>query len=132
VSLLPWGPLCGGALSGKYLPQTATLQDDTTDAELARARFTLFPDRYPRYNSPKVHAAVEKYVKIAHEVGLTPSQLAIAFCNSRWFVGSTLVGATSNDQLEENLEAFSMSLPEDVLSAVDNVHTKHRNPTLID
>ena len=69
VSVLAWSPLLGGALTGKYL-----------GGNPKNSRFDLFPDRYPRYNTHRVHKATEKYVKIAHEVGCTPAQLAIAFC----------------------------------------------------
>lgn len=69
MAVLAWSPLCGGALTGKYL-------EGTPD----NSRFALFPDRYPRYNTARVKRATEKYAKIAHEVGCSPSQLAIAYC----------------------------------------------------
>jgi aryl-alcohol dehydrogenase-like predicted oxidoreductase len=71
IAILPWSPLCGGALTGKYL---------APDVVPANARFALWPDRYARYNTPKVMAAVDKYVKIAGEAGCTPAQLAYAWC----------------------------------------------------
>jgi aryl-alcohol dehydrogenase-like predicted oxidoreductase len=79
-----------------------------------------------------VHDAVREYALIAQQAGITPSGLALAWCRSRWFVPSTIIGATSLAQLKENLQAFSVELPADVLAAVDEVHVRHRNPTLVD
>jgi aryl-alcohol dehydrogenase-like predicted oxidoreductase len=79
-----------------------------------------------------VHAAVREYVRVAAEAGVTPAQLAYGFCRSRWFVPSTLVGASSVAQLRENLGAFSAELPPEVLAAIDEVHVRHRNASLVD
>ena len=70
VGLLPWSPLAGGALSGKYL-----------DGQLPEgSRFALFADRYSRFNTGRVHGAVARYVEIARQAGMEPEQLAYAFC----------------------------------------------------
>eukprot|EP01025_Chloroclados_australasicus_P064682 TRINITY_DN8674_c0_g1_i2.p1 TRINITY_DN8674_c0_g1~~TRINITY_DN8674_c0_g1_i2.p1 ORF type:complete len:112 (+),score=20.25 TRINITY_DN8674_c0_g1_i2:96-431(+) len=79
-----------------------------------------------------VRAAVERYCKIAGEAGCTPAQLAIAYCKSRWFIPSTIVGATGVEQLEENLDGFSVNLPSAVIAAIDEVHMRNRNPALGD
>lgn len=95
----------------------------------------LWPQRYKRFISPRALEAVEEYVAVAREAGITPAQLAYAFCRSRWFIrmhGSTIVGATSVDQLRENLVAFSVDLPREVLDAIDGIHLRRRNPSLID
>ena len=65
-------------------------------------------------------------------MGCTPVQLAYAFCKSRWFVPSTIIGATSMDQLAENIDAFAIELSADVLDRIDDVHRLHRNPSLYD
>ena len=69
MALLPWSALCGGALSGKYLDETPE-----------NSRMALWPERYRRYNTPRVKQAVAKYVGIAAEAGCTPAQLAYAWC----------------------------------------------------
>jgi len=71
VGLLPWSPLAGGALSGKYLGGGPAPRG---------SRFDLFGARYARFNSPRVHDAVEKYKEIALQAGMRPEQLALAFC----------------------------------------------------
>ncbi|KAK4529396.1 hypothetical protein CCYA_CCYA01G0253 [Cyanidiococcus yangmingshanensis] len=102
VSLLAYSPLAGGALSGKYLPSS-----DPTGRQ--KARFTLFKQYMSRFQTPICMQAVEKYSKIAREYNKTPSQLAISFARSRWFVASTIIGATSMEQLRENIAAFDPS-----------------------
>ena len=120
--LLPWSALAGGALSGKYLG----------GALPEGSRLALFPVRYARFASPRVMAAAAEYADIAAGAGLTPAQLGLAFCRSRWFVGSTLVGASSVHQLASNLAAFQSPLSPETLAAVDAVHLRHRNPALVD
>ncbi len=113
----------GGALTGKYLDRQEAPEG---------SRFALFGDRYARFNSPRVHAAVCEYRRIASEACITPAQLAYGFCRSRWFIPSTIIGATSLPQLRENLLAFSQPLSEDTLAAIDEVHRLHRNASLVD
>ena len=71
-------------------------------------------------------------MEIAAAAGLTPAQLGYAFCRSRWFIPSTIIGATSMEQLEENLGAFAAELSAEVLEAIDDVHRQMRNPALQD
>jgi aryl-alcohol dehydrogenase-like predicted oxidoreductase len=99
VPLLAYSPLAGGALSGKYLPSSDPSQRE-------RARFTLFKRYMQRYQTPTCMAAVERYTEIARKYKKTPSQLALSFVRSRWFTASTIIGATSMEQLRENLAAF--------------------------
>jgi len=77
--------------------------------------------------------AVDEYSRIAEEAGLTPSQLAVAFRRSRKFIansGSVIVGATTVEQLKENMEPFDtpVELSEDVLAKIDEVHLRCRDP----
>ncbi|KAG2487974.1 hypothetical protein HYH03_013414 [Edaphochlamys debaryana] len=125
MGLLPWSPLAGGALSGKYLPH---------GSRPPGCRLSLFPDRYARFLTERVSRAVSEYVLIAREAGLTPSQLAYAWCRSRWFVPSVLVGATSTAQLAENLGAWAEGgrLAPETVEAIEQVHARHRNPALYD
>ncbi|CAG9466732.1 unnamed protein product [Pedinophyceae sp. YPF-701] len=121
VGLLPWSVLAGGALTGKYLEN----QD-------VPGRMSIWPKRYARFQRPEVKAAIEKYVKIAKDAGLTPAQLSYAWCRSRWYVPTTIIGATTMEQLKENMVAFSVDLDAEVLEAIDAVHRENRNVSLQD
>ena len=59
---------------------------------------------------------------------MTPTQLALAWCYSRWFVASTIIGATTMAQLEETIDAYEVTLPDDVVKAVDAIHLRITNP----
>ncbi|WUR12141.1 aldo/keto reductase [[Empedobacter] haloabium] len=118
VSLLAYSPLAFGQLTAKY-------HDDPQ----AHGRLTIFPPTWsPRYLRPGVLAAVAQYTQLARDNGLTPTQLALAWCYSRWFVASTIIGATTLAQLEENIDAYSVKLPQHVLEAVDAIHASLPNP----
>jgi aryl-alcohol dehydrogenase-like predicted oxidoreductase len=118
VSLLAYSPLAGGVLSGKYL------KPDTPNT----ARLNLFPGYMERYNKSLARVATEEYVKVAEKYNLTATQLALAWCRSRWFVASSIIGATSLEQLKENLDAFSISLPQEAVDDVNAVYKKFRDP----
>src|SRR5512135_1184159 len=99
VGLLAYSPLAFGWLSGKYL----------ADAN-ARGRITLFPGFGQRYNKPNVPPATGEYVRIAREAGITPATMALAFARTRWFTGSVILGATTQEQLKENLDSAEITL----------------------
>lgn len=128
LPLLPWSALAGGALSGKYLEHPP----EGVQPAGPGSRFTLFPERYARFNTPRVQRAAQRYAQIAADCGVTPAQLAYAWAASRPFVGSTIVGASRIDQLSDNLRFTSIELGEDVLAAIDAVHLQRRNPSLVD
>ncbi|MBC7456584.1 MAG: aldo/keto reductase [Massilia sp.] len=118
VALLAYSPLAFGQLSGKYLDNPA-----------APGRLTIFPPTWsPRYLRPAVLAAVKQYACLARENGMTPAQLALAWCYSRWFVASTIIGATSLAQLKENIDAADTTLPAHVMTAIDAIHAQLPNP----
>jgi len=117
ISLLPYSPLAFGTLSGKYLADPK-----------ADGRITRFPGFGQRYAKPNVAPAVAAYADLARQNGLTPAQLALAFVYSRWFVASTIIGATTLAQLEENLGAGELKLSADVLAAIDAIHLRYTNP----
>ncbi len=118
VSLLAYSPLAFGQLTGKY-------HDDPT----AHGRLTIFPPTWsPRYLRPAVLEAVGRYTRLARDAGLTPTQLALAWCYSRWFVASTIIGATSLAQLKDNIDAFDIKLSPDLIAAVDAIHASITNP----
>ena len=118
VSLLAYSPLAFGQLTAKYL-----------DNPQARGRLTIFPQNWsPRYVRPGVLAATAEYAALARENGLSPAQIALAWCYSRWFVGSTIIGATNLAQLKENIDAADIVLSAEVMAGIDAIHAKYTNP----
>lgn len=117
VSLLPYSPLAFGTLSGKYL-----------DKPNAPGRITQFAGFGQRYSKENVAPAVAAYAALAGRNGLTPTQLALAFVYSRWFSASTIIGATSLAQLDENLDALAVQLPPSLLTEIDAIHLRYTNP----
>lgn len=118
VGLLAYSPLAFGQLTGKYLEDSG-----------ASGRLTLFPPTWsPRYLRPTVIEAARRYVVLARENGMTPTQLALAWCYSRWFIASTIIGATTMTQLEENIDAFDVKLDDSVIAGIDRIHAEIMNP----
>ncbi len=117
LGLLAYSPLAFGVLSGKYL----------NGARPADGRLTLF-SRFQRYNNPQAQKATEAYVSLALEYGLDPSQMALAFVTSRSFVTSNIIGATTLEQLETNLNSSELTLSDEVLEAIEAIHTGQPNP----
>ncbi|MGH8852761.1 MAG: aldo/keto reductase [Telluria sp.] len=117
VSLLAYSPLAFGQLTAKYL-----------DDPQAVGRLSIFPAGWsPRYVRPAVLAATAEYAALARAHGLLPSQMALAWCYSRWFVGATIIGATSLAQLKENIDAADLVLPAEVLKRIDEIHARYTN-----
>jgi len=117
VSLLAYSPLAFGLLSGKYLDNPA-----------AAGRVTQFAGFAQRYSKPNVEPAVRAYAALAREHGLTATQLALAWCYHRWCVASTIIGATTMAQLEENLAAWSVHAADELIAAIDAIHLRFTNP----
>ncbi|MEH2291761.1 NADP(H)-dependent aldo-keto reductase [Nostoc sp.] len=117
IPLLAYSPLGFGFLTGKYL-----------NSKAEKARVTLFENFGQRYLKPNVSKAVAAYVEIAKRHQLSPAQLALAFVQSRWFVASTIIGATTLEQLKENLESINVVLNKNILAELDAVHTQFPNP----
>jgi len=118
VGLLAYSPLGFGVLSGKYL----------NNAQPDDARMSLFPD-YDRYSKPAAVSATAKYVELANSHDLDPAQMALAYVNSRPFLTSTIIGATTMDQLRSNIDSINLVLADEVLSAIDEIHETHSNPS---
>lgn len=125
VSLLPYSPLAGGVLSGKY-------QDG---ARPAGARFTLYEKGNPRgqamtrrFVNERTLSSTARFARIAEEAGLALPTLAIAWSLAHDFVGSTIIGATSVDQLGDTLKAAGVTLTADVLAACSEVSREIRYP----
>ena len=116
AGLLAYSPLGFGVLSGKYL-----------DGAPPNARITLFP-RFSRYSNEQGVKATRAYVELARAYRLSPAQMALAFVNSRPFLTSTIIGATTLEQLEENIASADLALSDEVLEAIENIHLRHPNP----
>jgi aryl-alcohol dehydrogenase-like predicted oxidoreductase len=117
VGLLAYSPLAFGHLTGKYLANPS-----------APGRLTQWPAFGQRYTKPNVAPAVAAYVELAERLGLTPTQLALGFVNSRWFVSSTIIGASSLAQLKETLPAVHTPLSAEILAEIDQIHLRYTNP----
>ncbi len=117
IGLLSYSPLGFGVLSGKYLG----------GMKPANARVTLFPN-YNRYSGTTAQAATQQYYNLAQEHGLSLTQMSLAFVNSRPFLTSNIVGATSMEQLKENIGSIDIDLSEEVLQAIEAIHDEIPNP----
>ena len=115
--LLVYYPLASGALSGKYrkgqMPKNA--------------RMTLFKG-WERMINPLAMKAYDEYYKLAKENNITMVQLAQAFVNSRPFVTSNIIGATTMEQLKENIESMNIKLTEETLEKINIIHNNNPNP----
>ena len=116
IGLLAYSPLGFGTLTGKYLHSGAS------------GRITLFPGFGQRYNKPNVNDAAQAYAALARRAGLSPATLALAFVRSRWYVTSTIIGATGMDQLQENIDSTMVELSPDTLKEIDAIHARYTNP----
>jgi aryl-alcohol dehydrogenase-like predicted oxidoreductase len=117
LSLMAYSPLAFGHLTGKYI-----------DDPQAKGRVTQFLGYAQRYTKPNVPPACAAYATLAREHGLTPTQLALSFVYHRWFVTSTIIGATNMTQLKENISAFETKLSPDVMKAIEAIHLVMMNP----
>src|SRR5690554_6971126 len=117
TGLLAYSPLAFGMLSGKYMggkwPE--------------KARLTLY-ERFSRYTSERGVDATRAYAELARHIGLSPAQMALAYVNSRSFVTSNIIGATSMEQLRENLGSCNVNLSQDTLEALETIHHEFTYP----
>ena len=116
--LLAYSPLAGGRLSGKYL----------NNKKPKNARYTLWPRRFSRHHTERGEIAIEKYVNLAKKYNIKPSTFANAFVNDRPFVTSNIIGATSMEQLKENIDSIDTSLSDEVLAEIQDIHLSYPNP----
>jgi aryl-alcohol dehydrogenase (NADP+) len=116
VGLLAYSPLAFGLLSGKYRRPAGS------------GRMTLFPGFGQRYDKPNVKQAVADYAALAEAHDLSPAQMALAFVRSRWFTSSTIISATTLQQLAEDIDSHSLSLTEELLTEIEAIHARYPNP----
>ena len=122
VSLLAYSPLGFGTLTGKY--DAAGLA-----GAAATDRMTRFEAlRKQRWGRPEVLLAARRYNALARAHGLTPTQLALAFCYTNWRVASTIIGVTTLAQLDENLDAWGTPLAPELLAQIDAIRWENRDP----
>ena len=115
--LLVYYPLASGALSGKY-----------RNGQMPKnARMTLFKG-WERMLNPLAMKAYDEYHKLSKENNMTMVQLAQAFVNSRPFVTSNIIGATSMDQLKENIDSIKVELTEEIMEKINLIHNNNPNP----
>ncbi|NQZ44173.1 MAG: aldo/keto reductase [Flavobacteriaceae bacterium] len=117
IGLLPYSPLGFGVLSGKYLG----------GKKPRKARVTLFPN-YNRYSNERSVEATQRYYDLAEANGLSLTQMALAFVNTRAFVTSNIIGATSMEQLKENIDSINVELSDAVLDGIEAIHSDIPNP----
>lgn len=126
IGLLAYSPLGGGTLSGKYL--------DINSEAAKIGRLNLFPGYMERYNESVSKEATKLYVELAKKHGLTPVQLALGFVRDRSFVTSSIIGATSLDQLKEDIDAVTMTsrpLPPEVAKGIEDIFKRYKDPAIL-
>ena len=116
--LLAYSPIAGGRLSGKYM----------NNQHPEYARYTLWPSRFSRLHTKRGEIAIEKYINLAKKHNIAPSTFANAFVNYRPFVTSNIIGATSVKQLEENIDSSNITLSNEILDEIQNIHLEDPNP----
>ena len=117
IGLLAYSPLGFGQLTGKHINKT---EENT--------RLGLYGDWFTRYSNENCLNAVKEYSKIANKYNISLTHLALAFVNTRPFVASNIIGATTMKQLKENIESIDIDLSEEILEEINEVHLNQPNP----
>ena len=118
VGLLAYSPLASGYLSGKY----------RNGAMPKNSRMDLFYEFWPRYRTVNSEKAIEEYWNLAEEFNLNLAQMSIKFCEIQKFITSTIIGATTMEQLKTNIESVNVVLNKEVIKEINDVHLIHSNP----
>ncbi len=118
IAYLPWSPLATGLLTGKY----------AKGAIPEGSRWSITNPSNLFRNTAAAHEAVAQYAEIAHRHGYTPAQLALAWCYQVDGVTSTIIGATSMEQLKENINAFDMPLSDETQAQIGEVQKRFTAP----
>ncbi len=120
IGLIAYSPLAFGQLTGKYI-----------DNPKIRGHLTLFSaDWNAHYRRPGVLKATRQYMQLAKDHGMTPAQLALAWCYSRWFIDATIIGGTKLEHFRENIDAISISLSDEIIDHINEIHSLITNPGL--
>jgi aryl-alcohol dehydrogenase-like predicted oxidoreductase len=122
VAMLAYSPLAFGALTAKY-------DGVGLNAAEQPGRMAIFESmKAQRWARPESLAAARLYNTLARAHGLTPTAMALAFCYTSWRVASTIIGVTTQAQLDENLDAWGTTLAPELLAEIDKIRWTHRDP----
>jgi len=125
VSLIPYSPLGFGLLTGKY-DESGIEGPNAPQGRIARYESV----RKQRWGRPDALAAARRYNALAREHGLTPTQMALAWCYGKWQVASTIIGVTSLAQLDEDIDAWGTELSPELLARIDAIRWELRDPAV--
>lgn len=129
VGLLAYSPLGFGLLTGKY--DKGGIEGASAPQGAEGGRMSLFESmRKQRWGRPAALEASRRYNALAREHGLTPTQMALAFCYTKWQVASTIIGVTTLAQLDTDLDAWGTQLSSELLAAIDAIRWDIRDPAL--
>ena len=117
IGLLAYSPMAFGVLSGKYIK----------GREAENSRLKLFP-RFARYSGEEATEATRRYLELAEENGLSLAQMSLAFVTRQPFVTSNIIGATTLEQLKENIASIDVNLSKDLLNKINSIHAAIPNP----
>jgi len=117
VGLLAYSPLAFGILTGKYEKNTPP-----------NSRMGLFGDWFTRYSNDQCKDATTRYVRLAKELDMSPAHLALAFVNTRSFVTSNIIGATTLEQLKENIDSVDIKFTNEINEKINEIHQLIPNP----
>ncbi|KAL1330236.1 hypothetical protein HN51_047399 [Arachis hypogaea] len=126
IGLLSYSPLGGGSLTGKYI--------DINSEAAKKGRLNLFPGYMERYNKSIAREATVQYLELAKRHALTPVELALGFVRDRPFMTSSIIGATSLDQLKEDIDAFTKTerpLPAEVMADIEDIFKRYKDPSIL-
>lgn len=126
VSFIPYSPLAFGQLTGKY--DASGFEGPTAPRDGRIARYERV--RSQRWGRADALAASRRYNALAREHGMTPAQMALAFCYDNWRVASTIIGVTSVAQLDEDLNAWGTKVSPELLAAIDRIRWEMRDPAI--
>jgi len=127
VSLLAYSPLAFGLLTGKYDAGGVTGPNAPKGKD--GGRLSIYESvQKQRWGRPEALVAARRYNALARENGMTPTEMALAFCYTRWSVASTIIGVTSVAQLEEDVKVWGTQLSAEVLAEIDAIRLVHRDP----
>ena len=118
VGLLAYSPLGMGSLTGKYIRGEIP----------PNSRMNLFPQFMQRYQTFEAETAIERYAALAQQHNLTPTQLALGFVNTRPFVTSNIIGATTVEQLKENIDSIEIEISDELEAEINAAHKLCKNP----
>ena len=126
VALLAYSPLGFGLLTGKYDASGTVGATAPKEGRIAKYESV----RKQRWGRQEALDVSRLYNQLALDNGMTPTQMALAFCYTQWRVQSTIIGVTSTQQLDENLQAFGTTLSPELLAKIDHIRWIHRDPAV--